>query len=70
MLLLVSDNLFLVQVAAGLECGVGAEGFDEWQEGDKIMAFKLVAKKRTLEDASVTVNAAVNSLTFNNEART
>ncbi|KAG0625920.1 hypothetical protein M758_2G088400 [Ceratodon purpureus] len=58
------------EVAAGLECGVGAEGFDEWQEGDKIMAFKLVAKKRTLEDASVTVNAAVNSLTFNNEART
>lgn len=59
-----------MQVAAGLECGVGANDFNEWQEGDKIMAFNLVAKKRTLEDASATVSAAVNSLTFNNEART
>lgn len=58
-----------MQVAAGLECGVGANDFNEWQDGDKIMAFNLVTKKRTLEDASVTVNAAVNSRTFNNEVR-
>jgi translation initiation factor IF-2 len=57
------------EVAAGLECGVGTQDFNEWQEGDKIMAFNLVAKKRTLEDASVTVNAAVNSLTLHNEVR-
>ena len=58
-----------MQVAAGLECGVGAEGFDEWQVGDKIMAFNLVAKKRTLEEASVTVNAAVNTLTLHSESK-
>jgi len=58
-----------MQVPAGLECGVGAEGFNEWQEGDRILAFILVAKKRTLEDASATVNAAVNTLTFNDEWR-
>lgn len=56
-------------MAAGLECGVGTNDFNDWEEGDKIMAFNLVAKKRTLEDASVTVNAAVNSLTLNNEVR-
>ncbi|XP_024390329.1 uncharacterized protein [Physcomitrium patens] len=55
------------EVPAGLECGVGALDFNEWQVGDKIMAFKLVAKKRTLEDASVTVNAAVNTLTLHNQ---
>lgn len=41
------------QVVAGLECGVGVDNFNEWQEGDVIEAFNLVAKKRTLEEASV-----------------
>lgn len=41
------------EVIAGLECGAGVEDFNEWQEGDIIEAFNLVAKKRTLEEASV-----------------
>lgn len=41
------------EVVAGLECGVGVDNFNEWQEGDVIEAFNLVAKKRTLEEASV-----------------
>ncbi len=48
-----------VQVGAGLECGVGVDGYNDWQEGDIIFAFNKVAKRRTLEDASVTVTAAV-----------
>lgn len=40
------------QVAAGLECGVGVDDYDEWQEGDVIEAFELVKKARSLEDAS------------------
>jgi translation initiation factor IF-2 len=46
-------------VGAGLECGVGVDGYNDWQEGDIIFAFNKVAKRRTLEDASVTVTAAV-----------
>lgn len=54
-----------VQVVAGLECGVGVDGFSEWQVGDSIQAFRMVGKKRTLEDASVTVRAAVAAITNN-----
>jgi hypothetical protein len=46
-------------VGAGLECGVGVNAYNDWQEGDIIFAFNKVAKRRTLEDASVTVTAAV-----------
>lgn len=54
-----------VQVVAGLECGVGVDGYSEWQVGDSIQAFRMVGKKRTLEDASVTVRAAVAAITNN-----
>ncbi|CAI7810983.1 unnamed protein product, partial [Closterium sp. NIES-54] len=47
------------QVVAGLECGVGLEGFDEWQQGDSIEAFEVVQKARSLEDASKEVTKAV-----------
>lgn len=39
------------EVMAGTECGVGVEGFKEWEEGDKIEAFELVEKKLKLEEA-------------------
>ncbi|CAI5468824.1 unnamed protein product, partial [Closterium sp. Yama58-4] len=47
------------EVVAGLECGVGVEGFDEWQQGDSIEAFEVVQKARSLEDASKEVSKAV-----------
>ncbi|CAI5525194.1 unnamed protein product [Closterium sp. Naga37s-1] len=47
------------EVVAGLECGVGVEGFDEWQQGDSIEAFEVVQKARSLEDASKEVTKAV-----------
>jgi len=53
------------EVVAGLECGVGVDGYSEWQVGDSIQAFRMVGKKRTLEDASVTVRAAVAAITNN-----
>ncbi len=36
------------EVNAGFECGVGANRFSDWQEGDIIEAFKMVSKRRTL----------------------
>lgn len=48
-----------LQVVAGLECGAGIDGFNEWQEGDVIEAFEVVERERTLEDASSEVSAAV-----------
>lgn len=50
-------------MVAGLECGLGVDGFNEWQEGDILQAFKKVAKRRSLEDASITVTAAVTANT-------
>ncbi|KAJ3679371.1 hypothetical protein LUZ60_017382 [Juncus effusus] len=47
------------EVGVGLECGIGVENFDEWEEGDVIEAFNLVRKQRTLEEASATVEAAL-----------
>ncbi|MCO5611623.1 hypothetical protein L7F22_065877 [Adiantum nelumboides] len=47
------------EVVAGLECGVGVDNFNEWEEGDIIEAFNLVAKKRTLEEASVTTTSSL-----------
>ena len=45
-------------VEQGNECGVGCKEFNGWQEGDTIEAFRLVEKKRTLEDAAVLASAA------------
>ena len=36
------------EVNSGYECGVGSDNFNEWQMGDIIEAFKLVAKRRSL----------------------
>eukprot|EP00245_Coleochaete_scutata_P012519 TRINITY_DN485_c0_g2_i1.p1 TRINITY_DN485_c0_g2~~TRINITY_DN485_c0_g2_i1.p1 ORF type:complete len:822 (+),score=235.76 TRINITY_DN485_c0_g2_i1:326-2467(+) len=47
------------EVAAGLECGVGADGFDEWQEGDVIEAFTRIRRSPTLEEASTSVTSAL-----------
>lgn len=46
-------------MSVGLECGIGVDDFNEWEEGDIIEAFSTVKKKRTLEEASATVEAAL-----------
>ena len=38
------------EIDQGNECGIGCKGFIGWETGDKIEAFELVAKRRTLED--------------------
>ncbi|KAL8137695.1 hypothetical protein V2J09_003696 [Rumex salicifolius] len=47
------------EVSAGLECGIGSDKYDDWEEGDVIEAFETIQKKRTLEEASATVTAAL-----------
>ncbi|KAJ9560692.1 hypothetical protein OSB04_005852 [Centaurea solstitialis] len=46
------------EVNAGLECGIGVDEFNEWEEGDVIETFNSIQKRRTLEEASVTMAAA------------
>jgi len=36
------------EVATGFECGIGTDRFANWQEGDRVEAFKLVTQRRTL----------------------
>jgi translation initiation factor IF-2 len=36
------------EVASGFECGINADRFNDWQEGDIIEAYQLVMKRRTL----------------------
>ena len=38
------------EIDQGNECGVGCKEFIGWEAGDKIEAFELVSKRRTLED--------------------
>ncbi|MBT9314260.1 translation initiation factor IF-2 [Leptothoe spongobia] len=40
------------EVASGFECGIGVDKFSNWQEGDRINAFKMVTKRRTLAGRS------------------
>lgn len=40
------------EIGQGNECGVGCKGYIDWEEGDKIEAFELVSKRRTLEDSA------------------
>ncbi|KAL7129369.1 hypothetical protein ABFS83_13G061600 [Erythranthe nasuta] len=47
------------EVNAGLECGIGIEGFNDWEAGDIIEVFNWVEKRRSLEEASATMSAAV-----------
>lgn len=42
-----------------MECGIGVEDFNDWEVGDIIEAFNTVKKKRTLEEASASVTAAL-----------
>jgi len=39
------------EVAAGFECGIGVDKFNDWKEGDRIEAFRLATKRRTLSPA-------------------
>lgn len=39
------------EVASGFECGIAVGGFNDWQEGDIINAFKMVSQRRTLMPA-------------------
>ena len=36
------------EVSTGFECGIGADKFSDWKEGDIIEAYELVFKRRTL----------------------
>ncbi|MGB3536471.1 MAG: translation initiation factor IF-2 [Microcoleaceae cyanobacterium] len=36
------------EVAAGFECGIGADNFSNWAEGDIIEAYRMTTKRRTL----------------------
>ncbi|GMH05553.1 hypothetical protein Nepgr_007393 [Nepenthes gracilis] len=47
------------EVNAGLECGIGVEDYSDWEVGDILEAFNKVQKKRTLEEASASVAAAL-----------
>ena len=40
------------EVASGFECGIGVDKFNNWQEGDRINAFKMVTKRRPLAGRS------------------
>ncbi|KAI3465997.1 hypothetical protein Pfo_022660 [Paulownia fortunei] len=50
------------EVNAGLECGIGIEEFSDWEEGDSIEAFNTVQKRRTLEEASASMSAALEKV--------
>ncbi|KAL6999778.1 hypothetical protein U1Q18_000934 [Sarracenia purpurea var. burkii] len=50
------------EVNAGLECGIGIDDFDDWETGDILEAFNKVQKKRTLEEASATMAAALEGV--------
>ena len=36
------------EVATGFECGIGCDRFANWQNGDRVEAYKLVTQRRTL----------------------
>ncbi|MGB0562356.1 MAG: translation initiation factor IF-2 [Spirulinaceae cyanobacterium] len=36
------------EVKSGFECGIGSDKFNDWQEGDRIEAYQMVMKRRTL----------------------
>lgn len=47
------------EVNNGLECGIALEDYDDFEVGDTLEAFNTVQKKRTLEEASAQVTAAL-----------
>lgn len=50
------------EVGVGLECGIGMEDYDDWEEGDIVEAFNTVEKRRTLEEASASMTAALEDV--------
>ncbi|WIA43897.1 hypothetical protein OEZ86_010304 [Tetradesmus obliquus] len=56
----IKDNVEEVQV--GLECGVGADEWTSWQEGDVIKCYMVVTKSQRLEEARAATAVDVNSL--------
>ncbi|KAI8557951.1 hypothetical protein RHMOL_Rhmol04G0051000 [Rhododendron molle] len=50
------------EVNVGLECGIRIDSFLDWEEGDILEAFNTVKKKRTLEEASATMAAAIEGM--------
>ncbi|KAL1820830.1 hypothetical protein ACET3Z_015699 [Daucus carota] len=50
------------EVSAGLECGIGIDGFNDWEAGDTLEAFNTVQKHRTLEEASASMATALEEL--------
>ncbi|NEO84547.1 MAG: translation initiation factor IF-2 [Spirulina sp. SIO3F2] len=36
------------EVKSGFECGIGSDKFNDWTEGDRIEAYQMVMKRRTL----------------------
>ncbi|KAF5827343.1 P-loop containing nucleoside triphosphate hydrolase protein [Dunaliella salina] len=50
------------EVAEGVECGLGAEGFTDWKEGDKIECYTMVSKSRRLEEAQATKAVDLSTL--------
>ena len=36
------------EIATGFECGVGCDRFANWEEGDKIEAYRMVTQRRKL----------------------
>lgn len=49
------------EVDEGEECGLGVEGFKQWEEGDRIECYDLLTKSLSLEEASTKVRAGVDS---------
>ncbi|CAN4104384.1 unnamed protein product [Withania somnifera] len=50
------------EVNAGLECGIGVEDFDDFEVGDVLEAFNSVQRRRTLEEASASMAAALEEV--------
>mmetsp|Transcript_24971 Transcript_24971/g.67888 ORF Transcript_24971/g.67888 Transcript_24971/m.67888 type:complete len:857 (-) Transcript_24971:1128-3698(-) len=50
------------EVSEGVECGLGAENFTEWKEGDKIECYTMVSKSRRLEEAQASTAVDLSTL--------
>ncbi|KAG1676523.1 hypothetical protein FOA52_000066 [Chlamydomonas sp. UWO 241] len=50
------------EVSEGTECGLGCDGFLQWEEGDKLEVYLMVSKTRRLEEAKADTAVALSSL--------
>ncbi|MFZ8932578.1 MAG: hypothetical protein ACO2ZP_01585, partial [Bacteriovoracaceae bacterium] len=48
------------EVRNGLECGIGLENFNDVKIGDLFEAYKIIEKKRTLEDSQSKQESSVS----------